>query len=305
MTPQDYADLRAGLANAGLGCRAAEIEARARARWQDDPHGDLPRWRDTLASLASDPGDAARRRALLLSLTPWRKGPFDAGGTLIDAEWRSDLKWNRVVPHIESLHDRLVLDVGCGNGFYVLQMAAAGARQVIGLEPMLLYVVQFLAMQLFAQRPQATVLPLRLQDFPPGCQVFDTTFSMGVLYHQRSPADHLKQLRETLRPGGQLVLETLFLPDDGAQSWAPPGRYARMRNVWFLPTLAGLAESLDRAGFERIEVVDRSVTGVEEQRSTEWMPFESLAQALDPDDPSKTVEGWPAPQRAVLLARAP
>ena len=28
----------------------------------------------------------------------------------------------------------------------------------------------------------------------------------------------------------------------------------------------------------------------------------SLAEALDPSDPSRTVEGWPAPRRVVVLA---
>ena len=61
---------------------------------------------------------------------------------------------------------------------------------------------------------------------------------------------------------------------------------------------------LRTAGFEDIRIVDESVTTVDEQRTTEWMPYESLAEALDPDDPGKTVEGWPAPRRVIVLANA-
>jgi tRNA (mo5U34)-methyltransferase len=35
------------------------------------------------------------------------------------------------------------------------------------------------------------------------------------------------------------------------------------------------------------------------------MTFESLTEALDPDDPNLTIEGWPAPQRAVVVSRRP
>ncbi len=52
-------------------------------------------------------------------------------------------------------------------------------------------------------------------------------------------------------------------------------------------------------------IADVCVTTTEEQRRTEWMVTESLADFLDPNDRSKTVEGYPAPQRAVLIARKP
>jgi tRNA (mo5U34)-methyltransferase len=78
-----------------------------------------------------------------------------------------------------------------------------------------------------------------------------------------------------------------------------------MRNVWLLPTIAELTTWLQRSGFTDIDVIDQSTTSINEQRSTEWMTFGSLAEALDPSDPSQTIEGWPAPQRAVVLANAP
>jgi tRNA (mo5U34)-methyltransferase len=302
----DEARLCDALADAGLAAWQDDIVAIAGKRLADGAHGDLPRWRAALAALAaSGEGDVAQRRELLLTLAPWRKGPFDVGGVRIDSEWRSDLKWARIAPAIESLAGRRVLDVGCGNGYYALEMASAGARRVIGLEPMPLYVIQFLAVNAFARAPRVDVLPLRLDELPDGTQAFDTAFSMGVLYHQRSPLDHLAQLRQALRPGGQLVLETLFLPGDEAAARTPPGRYARMRNVWLLPTLAELSTWLRRSGFGDVQIADESVTTAEEQRSTEWMPFESLAEALDPADSSLTLEGWSAPRRVVVLARAP
>ena len=184
-------------------------------------------------------------------------------------------------------------------------MRNAGARCVIGIDPTLLYVMQFLALEHFLRPEFVFVLPLRLDELPVNQRSFDTTFSMGVLYHQRSPIDHLRQLQGTLRPGGQLVLETIFVPGEESFARTPAHRYARMRNVWLLPTISELVTWLRRSGFTGIDVIDKSVTTTDEQRSTEWMTFESLREALNPDDPDTTVEDWPAPRRVVVLANAP
>ena len=293
------------LAELGLDAWQPTVEGLIQERLQDAAHGDFAKWRHTLQALrAADSADAKTIRPLLLALSPWRKGPFEVAGITIDSEWRSNLKWDRLKDKIEPLEGRIVLDVGCGNGYYALRMRSAGARVVFGIDPTVLYIVQFLAVNHFLAAEQVFALPLRLQELPADSRRFDTTFSMGVLYHQRSPIDHLRQLRGTLRPGGQLVLETLFVPGEESYACTPADRYARMRNVWLLPTIAELTTWLRRSGFRAVELVDTSMTTTEEQRSTEWMTFESLREALKPDDPEWTVEGWPAPRRAILVAMA-
>jgi tRNA (mo5U34)-methyltransferase len=76
-----------------------------------------------------------------------------------------------------------------------------------------------------------------------------------------------------------------------------------MRNVRLLPTLPLLLDWLEEAGFAGARTVDVSTTTHLEQRRTDWMTFESLTEALDPDDPNLTVEGWPAPRRALVVSR--
>jgi tRNA (mo5U34)-methyltransferase len=301
----DYEELANCLTSIGLPDWAGVLRPLLRTRMSTKAHGDFDRWRGIVAALPAAASEHERLRELLLSLSPWRKGPFDVGGVEIDAEWRSDLKWARLADAIRSLEDRTVLDVGCGNGYYAMQMRDAGASVVIGIDPTLLYVMQFLAINAFEHDPHTFVLPVRFEELPPAGNQFDTTFSMGVLYHQRSPIDHLRQLRTTLRPGGQLVLETIYIPGDEPRARTPQHRYARMRNVWLLPTIAELTTWMQRTGYRDIDVIDRSITTTDEQRSTEWMPFESLREALDPDDPSRTVEGWPAPHRVVVTAINP
>ncbi len=302
----DYPALWQCCASIGVGSWQARLEPLIRERLQDTAHGDFVRWRQTVEKLrliAED--EKATIRELLISLSPWRKGPFDVAGVTIDSEWRSNLKWGRLRNSIAPLDDRTVLDVGCGNGYYSLGMRDAGARAVIGIDPTILYVMQFLAIERFLQPEAVFVLPLRLHELPHAGKAFDTTFSMGVLYHQRSPIDHLQQLKGTLRSGGQLVLETLYVPGEASHACTPSDRYARMNNIWLLPTISELTTWLQRSGFRDIEVVDQSPTTIDEQRSTEWMTFESLAEALDPDDSDLTVEGWPAPRRVVVLANTP
>jgi tRNA (mo5U34)-methyltransferase len=238
-------------------------------------------------------------------LMPWRKGPFSLFGIDINTEWHSDWKWDRVQPHIKPLQGKQVLDIGCGNGYYALRSYGQGADLVIGVDPGQKYIMQFYALKKYLGDIPVHLLPLGIEDIPPSLNAFDTVFSMGVLYHRRSPLDHLIELRECLKPGGELVLETLVIEGDVNSVLLPAGRYQQMRNVWFLPSCDALVLWLQRVGFKNVRVVDVSKTTTDEQRATDWMTFDSLEKFLDPNDSTKTIEGYPGPMRAVVLAEAP
>ena len=319
-------DLMDAWRNTSLAPWAERLPAQIERGLSPRRHGDLPRWQAALDGLpdiavdsvrldcsavgatSAEPLSAGVRAALedaLQGLHPWRKGPFDLFGLQIDTEWRSDWKWDRLAGEIDSLAGRRVLDVGCGSGYHCWRMRGAGATDVVGIDPTPLFVLQFRAIQHYLRQPGIHVLPLAMQDVPPGLRAFDTVFSMGILYHRRSPLDHLLALRESLRPGGQLVLETLVIEGAEGATLVPSDRYARMGNVWFLASPATLLNWLGKLKFRDARLVDVSVTSVAEQRRTAWMRFNSLADFLDPADPSRTVEGYPAPRRAIVVARAP
>ncbi len=314
------------------------LDAENRPQWREriiqrlydcfeaNPHGDLPRWLEALERLPalpdvsadfsaptvrfSSPGagkpEQAEVEAGLRGLMPWRKGPFDFFGVQVDTEWRSDWKWERIAPHLSSLEGRTVLDVGCGSGYHCWRMLGAGARRVVGIDPGMLFLMQFFAVRDYLpEPPPVDMLPLRMEMLPNNLELFDTVFSLGILYHRRSPIDHLLELKSTLRPGGELVLETLVIEGSEGDTLMPEDRYGRMRNVWFIPSAATLERWLQRAGFEGIRAVDVTPTTIEEQRSTDWMRFQSLPDFLDPNDASRTIEGYPAPIRATLVARKP
>ncbi len=241
----------------------------------------------------------------LMTLHPWRKGPFQLFDLFIDTEWRSDWKWQRIEPYLSDLTDRIVLDVGCGSGYHCWRMRGAGAKFVLGIDPSPKFVFQFETFKHYMPKEPVYLLPLMSEDLPANMQSFDTVFSMGVLYHRRSPFEHIEELKNALRPGGELVLETLVVDGDENTVFVPEGRYAQMRNVWFLPSALALESWLHRLGFKNIRTVDIDQTRLEEQHTTEWMTFQSLKDFLDPDDINKTIEGHPAPKRAVVIAEKP
>ncbi len=235
---------------------------------------------------------------------PWRKGPFSFFGTKIDTEWRSDWKWQRIQPHITDLDGRTVLDIGCGNGYHLFRMLGDGASLAVGVDPTRLFLYQFHVARSFMPAIPAYLIPLRSEHLP-AFNLFDTVFSLGVLYHRRSPIEHLMELFSFLRPGGEVVLESLIIDGDRDTVLIPKDRYAKMANVWFLPSTDALELWLYRAGFREIRTIDVTRTSTDEQRATSWMTFQSLSDFLDPNDPGLTAEGLPAPQRAILIAQKP
>ncbi len=304
-------------------CRhLTDLQTQVEQALDPEQHGNLNDWLSTIDKLPELSADKclldqdcvhvshsetqANTYALTQALQrfhPWRKGPFHIHGVDIDTEWRSDWKWQRLQPHIHSLEQRLVLDVGCGNGYHGWRMLGAGARYVIGIDPSLLSVMQFYSIAHFIQPDNFQVLPLGIEALPARLQAFDTVFSMGVLYHRKSPLEHLMTLRDCLRPGGELVLETLVIEGKKGEVLVPEGRYAKMRNVWFLPSCDTLLSWLKRCGFKHAQLVDVNQTSLEEQRRSTWMQFESLKDFLDPQDVNKTIEGLPAPKRAIIVAQ--
>ena len=290
--------------------------------WETQTHGDYVKWSkivDFLPDLHADEidlksavksdrtsplseGEKQRIIHHLKQLMPWRKGPYHLFGIHVDCEWRSDFKWDRVLPHLAPLQGRTILDVGCGSGYHMWRMVGEGAKMVVGIDPTELFLCQFEAVRkLLNNDRRANLIPLGIEQMQP-LAAFDTVFSMGVLYHRKSPLDHLSQLKNQLVKGGELVLETLVVDGDVNTVLVPTDRYAKMKNVYFIPSVAALINWLEKVGFTNVRYVDVATTTLEEQRKTDWLENESLIDFLDPNDHSKTIEGYQAPKRAVILA---
>ncbi|MEM1169875.1 MAG: tRNA 5-methoxyuridine(34)/uridine 5-oxyacetic acid(34) synthase CmoB [Cyanobacteria bacterium P01_H01_bin.35] len=239
----------------------------------------------------------------LQTFCPWKKGPFELFGVTIDAEWRSDWKWQRILPHISSLKNRKVADIGCHNGYFMFRMAAQQPELVIGFEP---YTKHFWNFQLIQNIVKQTTLAFELLGvehihyYP---QFFDTIFCLGILYHHTDPIGLLRKMREALAPKGEIIIDCQGIPGDLPVALTPQKRYAQARGIWFLPTQSCLENWIGRAGFSDINCFFAAPLSVEEQRRTTWANIDSLSEFLSPDDPSFTVENYPAPWRYYAIAR--
>ena len=321
----DYSAFIESIQNGKLARWAEQLPTQIEKGLSTQRYGDLPKWYQAFSQLPClkaansnfsnvvSIGEAGEIDSKTRSdieqcfkyLMPWRKGPYSIFGIDIDTEWRSDWKWDRLVPHISPLKNRQVLDVGCGNGYHMWRMHGEGASRVIGIDPSPRFVVQFYMLKHFVEHAPIELLPVGIEALPSQLEFFDTTFSMGVFYHRRSPFDHLRELKDTLKPGGELVLETLIVDGEPGYSLVPEGRYAKMNNVWFIPSVPTLIAWLEKVGYHNVRCVDENTTSVDEQRATEWMDFQSLPDFLDPLNPSKTIEGHPAPKRGIFVATKP
>ncbi len=319
----DFSEFYAHLKESGLRDFCEDIRAKVDKVFTDDTHGHLEEWlsvidempvlRPLSVDLCADVVRVGEKRDCsdetrdklekkFKALHPWRKGPFEVFGIYINTEWRSDLKWARLKDDIRPLKGKLVLDVGCGNGYHCFRMAGEGARAVVGVDPFQLFVCQFEALNKYIQTDRARVLPLGIEDMPDDAECFDTIFSMGVLYHRKDAEEHVRKLKGLLKKGGELVLETLILESDEEEVFQPEGRYAKMRNVWNIPSPEKMVKWLRQAGLSNCRMIDATRTTFEEQRPTEWMVWESLPDFLDKDNPEVTIEGYQGPVRAIFLA---
>lgn len=322
---QETLRLQQRLSDSCLANFAEELLAYNQQGWHKIlKHGDLKRWKSGFHALpdntpshihchsaaiqigcAEDTNISQHDIKLALQqMHPWRKGPFNIFGVDIDTEWRSDWKWDRLKDAISPLHDRTVLDIGCGSGYHLWRMLGAGCKLALGIDPTPLFSMHFATIKRYQIDSPAFMLPIGIEHMPSNMKAFDSVFSMGILYHRKSPMDHLIALRQLLKPGGELILDTLIIEGDVRTCLMPQDRYAKMRNVWFIPSVEMLQLWLERTGFHTIRVIDVHPTSTDEQRATEWMRFESLADFLDPNDSSRSIEGYPAPSRAILTAQA-
>ncbi len=252
---------------------------------------------------------AAERPALreaLRAFMPWRKGPFSVFGVEIDAEWRSERKWQRLLPALPALGDlagKVVADIGCNNGYYMFRMLPAGPRLVLGFEPTVQHYFCCTALQAMAGQDNLAVDLLGVEHLPLFAGCFDVVFLMGILYHRPSPIDTLRDTLTALRPGGRLIVETQAIPGEEPLALCPADTYAKAPGTYFVPTGSCLLSWLNKAGFVDCKLFSAVPMSAAEQRPTEWMTFESYENFISTENPQLTVEGYPAPWRLLASAR--
>ncbi len=234
-------------------------------------------------------------------LIPWRKGPFNIFGLEIDSEWQSNIKYNLIRPHF-NLKDKVVADIGCNNGYYMFRMLEDNPKRLVGFDPSALTLHQFEFINHFVKSDIVYEM-LGVEHLEYYNHSFDFIFMLGVLYHRPDPVGTLKSLARGLNSKGEILIDTFMIEGDDEICLTPNKRYSKIPNIYFIPTIPALKNWLSRAGFENIEVIATTTTTSEEQRKTKWSFDQSLEDFLDENDPTKTVEGYPAPKRVYIKAR--
>ncbi|MDR1614316.1 MAG: tRNA 5-methoxyuridine(34)/uridine 5-oxyacetic acid(34) synthase CmoB [Campylobacteraceae bacterium] len=232
------------------------------------------------------------------SLCSWRKGPFQIGTLFIDTEWKSFIKYNILRPHF-NLSGKKVADIGCNNGYYLFKMLEDKPKKLTGFDPTPLFWSQFDFINHFAKTDIVYEL-LGVEDLPNYGEKFDVIFCLGVLYHRSDPIECLKSLKAALEANGVLFLDTFMIDGDENIALCPQKSYSKIQNIYFIPTINTLRSWCEKVGFKNFELLAVKSTDIHEQRKTEWILGQSLEDFLDPDDNSKTIEGYPAPKRAYV-----
>ncbi|WP_394954314.1 tRNA 5-methoxyuridine(34)/uridine 5-oxyacetic acid(34) synthase CmoB [uncultured Helicobacter sp.] len=233
-----------------------------------------------------------------IALKPWRKGPFRIDSLFIDTEWRSFMKFNLIAPHL-NLAGKEVLDMGCNNGYYLFEMLRFNPKTLYGFDPSAIYKAQFDFLNSLAKTP-IHFYPLGIEDLRDFStaygQKFDCIVCLGVLYHRSDPIATLKNLIFGLKKGGELILDCLLIESSQEICLCPKKSYARMSNVYFIPSIEALKGWCERAGFGGFELLGMQETTTNEQRKTPWIDTLSLEDFLDSTN-GLTIEGYPPPLR--------
>lgn len=236
----------------------------------------------------------------LRAFMPWRKGPFNVFGVEIDSEWRSEKKWQRLLPRLPDLKGKVIADIGCSNGYYMFKMAPHAPKLVLGLEPSVQHYYCFTALNSMAGFGNIFIDLLGVEHITLFPDTFDVIFLMGVIYHRASPIEALRDIHRALKPGGTLLLESQAIPGNEPYALFPEKTYAKVPGTYFVPTGECLKNWMTRAGFNNAELFFSHPMSSEEQRKTDWMVFESYSDFVDPEDNSRTIEGYPSPHRVFL-----
>jgi ubiquinone/menaquinone biosynthesis C-methylase UbiE len=116
--------------------------------------------------------------------------------------------WHRTVvrelqPRIESAQ---ILDVGCGTGSLLADLARSGANSLAGVDlaPKILDVARE---KLSSAHASADLRAADVEDLLPWpAAFFDVATLTGTLHHFYRPRDALREIFRVLRPGGRLVI---------------------------------------------------------------------------------------------------
>jgi SAM-dependent methyltransferase len=167
---------------------------------------------------------------------------------------------NLCLKHLECLDvkDKRVLDIGCRDGLFSFKAETMGAREVVGIdndvsEPATQFLIPFF-------KSKIKMRQMNLYDLKPDTfGLFDIVIFPGVLYHLRYPFWGLKIIREVMKTGGHLLIETPIWHGDPNKSllFCPTGNEGPYGND---PTSCtffnekGIVDTMKSMGFQTLSI---------------------------------------------------
>lgn len=154
----------------------------------------------------------------------------------------------------DSLKNKTILEIGCGKGNELIQLAREGAT-CSGLD-FSESAIQFLSSRLRIDRIDSAIIRGDARSIPLRPGEFDLVFSQGVLEHFHDPNEIVKEQRRVLKQGGYIVIEvpnkwTLYTVYKKTLMWLdrwPPGWETE-----YSPK--ELSDLIVNAGFEIVDCV--------------------------------------------------
>ena len=238
----------------------------------------------------------------LMELIPWRKGPFEIAGIELDAEWRSERKWDKVLPHLPDWKGQRICDIGSNSGYYMYRLLEGNPEFVLGMDPTLKFYLQFKALQKLTADNCLHYEAFGMENLVHYPKFFDTMLCMGILYHHPDPVGMLRVMNQAMKPGGTLIVESQAIPGKDHVALFPDETYAMVKGTYFVPTGNCLINWMKKAKFTDIQLFASHPMTHEDQRQTEWMPFRSYKDFVNAEN-TLTAEGYPAPYRVYISAK--
>jgi len=105
------------------------------------------------------------------------------------------------------LEDKVICDLGCGNGYYMFRMLEYNPKLIIGIDPNMHAFLEFKAFQRFSGVDNIHFEYLRGDSMTLFPRTFDVVFCLGVLYHTNDPIGMLRDIHKSMK--GKSVSDTV------------------------------------------------------------------------------------------------
>jgi SAM-dependent methyltransferase len=181
-----------------------------------------------------------------------RFGPFTKEGVMKDNFLHIAGHWDAWGWWPQDMQGLRVADIGCLTGGLTMLVAHRGAEEVLAVDQIPEHLDQCSYLSEVFGLKNVRTLTASLYDLPQmDVGKFDVVILSGVLYHLSDMLVGILVMRELLKVGGTLLMETAAVGDD-EHSYADFGRFAI--GMWWRPSTLCVKDMCEFMGMSEVEV---------------------------------------------------